>query len=108
MHNLTLTLNLHNVLAFAVYVVLGTIILFVTQFACALADEFIVSHRGRGDGSSEVFAGLIEKMIDRWRESIVAAVIVAIIGLLQMPVLYLLLITIVCGVLLSIVPKSDD
>jgi hypothetical protein len=28
--------------------------------------------------------------------------------LLQMPVLYLLLITIVCGVLLSIVPKSDD
>jgi hypothetical protein len=99
MHNLTLTLNVHTILGFAVYAVLATIILFVTQFVYALADSSL-------RGSSEVFAGLILKMLERWRESIVAAVIVAIIGLLHMPVLYLLLITIVCGVLLSAVPKS--
>jgi hypothetical protein len=107
MHNLTLTMNVHTILGFAVYTVLATIILFVTQFVCALADGFIASLRGpRGDGSSEVTFGLIERMIERWRESIVAAVIVAIVGLLDMPVLHLFFITIVCGILLSFVPKS--
>jgi hypothetical protein len=39
MHNLTLTINVHTILVFAVYAVLATIILFVTQFVYALADS---------------------------------------------------------------------